>query len=156
MTDRKHSFPQRRKLITAFRSPHTTRKLQFQGSPYRKTVERSSQTPLETHRKAITMLTFQKEKGGRAFSSQQHSLIAFSCFLSGKKGRWVMAARSCKRPQGSWTWTAIWPPCTKAVLSYTHKNAWAGLGGLVPRTAPQTHSQLCALNALLSAHPLAE
>ena len=43
-------------------------------------------TPVEAHRKAITMLTFQKEKGGRALSSQKHCLIAFPSVLSGEKG----------------------------------------------------------------------
>lgn len=37
-----------------------------------------------------------------------------------------------------------------------HKNVWARHGGLVPRTAPQTHPQPCALNVLVPAYPLTE
>ena len=43
--------------------------------------QKQPNTPRDTQ-KSHTLLTFQKEKGGGAFPSQQYSLIAFSCFLS--------------------------------------------------------------------------
>lgn len=38
-------------------------------------------------------------------------------------------------------------------LIIIHKNAWARLGGL---GSPYTHSQPCALNAFVYAHPLTD
>lgn len=105
MTHRKHSFPQRTESwLQRSRIPNIIMwRLQFKGCPQKKVVERSHQMPLETHRKAATMLTFQKEKERRVFHAAAFLVeLPFLASFLEKEGRWVMAARPCKSPEGSW------------------------------------------------------
>lgn len=62
------TLPQRKKPITAFMSPILFEGYNLKALSRKRLWKAAANSPLETHRRAITMLTFQKEKGARAFS----------------------------------------------------------------------------------------